>query len=195
MKRSAGKIFTAFGFTQLVMIMAIGAALFLAYDPWRWGKIREELLEKFPQVDRIDGETLDRWVREAKEAPEKQGPLILDVRSDADFRVSHLPGANHVNIGATAEEMLLLSTPDRRAADLLRPIVIYCAVGFESAELASRLKRGGFSRVQMLEMGIFRWANERRPLVNADGAPVEVTSAGNSLHSGLLDRSKRAPLP
>lgn len=195
MKGSAGKIFTAFGFTQLVIVVAIGAALFLAYEPWRWGKIRGELLAKYPQVDRIDGATLDRWMKEAKAAPEKQGPLILDVRSGADFRVSHLPGANHVNLGATQEEMFLLSTPERRAAELLRPIVVYCAVGFESAQLADQLKRGGFTRVQMLDMGIFRWANDRRPLVNADGASMGAVSVGNSPHAGLLDRSKRTPSP
>ena len=68
MKRSAGKIFSAFGFTQLVMVVAIGAALFLAYDPWRWGKVMDELQAKFPQVDRIEGVMLERWVAETSKA-------------------------------------------------------------------------------------------------------------------------------
>lgn len=174
------------------MILAIGTALFLAYDPWRWGRVREELLVRFPQVDHIEGMVLERWIAEAKAAPEKQGPLILDVRAAADFAVSHLPGASLVNVGATPEQMLLLSTADRRDAELLRPIVLYCALGFESSELADRLKRSGFRRVQMLEGGIFRWANERRPLVNSAGAPATEVSAGNSPHAGLLDRSIRA---
>ena len=92
MKPGAAKTFSAFGFTQLLMVVAIGFALFLAYDPWRWGQVREELLAKFPNVDRIEGAMLERWVAEVKGDPTKVGPQILDVRSEAEYRVSHIPG-------------------------------------------------------------------------------------------------------
>ena len=146
MNRTAGKIFSAFGLTQLVMIVAIGIALSLAYDPWRWGTVLDELQAKFPQVDRIEGVSLEQWVAEVS----KVGPLILDARSEAEYRVAHIPGAHRVNVAATPEEMLLISTPERRDADLRRPIVVYCSVGFESGEIADRLKRAGFNKVQML---------------------------------------------
>lgn len=195
MKPGAGKTFSAFGFTQLLMVVAIGFALFLAYDPWRWGQVREELLAKFPNVDRIEGAMLERWVAEVKGDPTKVGPQILDVRSEAEYRVSHIPGALHVSVAATPEEMHLLPTPEDRAADLRRPIVVCCTVGFDSGEVAGGLKRAGFSRVQMLHGGVFRWGNERRALVNGDGAAVSVVSVGSSPHSRLLDRSIRARVP
>jgi rhodanese-related sulfurtransferase len=195
MKSSAGKLFSAFGFTQLVMIVAIGAALFLAYTPWRWGKVRDELLAKFPQVDHIDGSTLERWIRESKADATRQGPTVLDVRSAAEFNAGHLPSAKNVRAGAKPGEMGLLTTPENREAELRRPVVVYCAVGYDSSEVAEYLKRNGFTRVQMLDGGIFRWANDARPLVDGNGAVVNRVHPGASVHVGLLERSARASIP
>ena len=191
MKRIAGKVFSAFGFTQLVMIAAIGFALYSAYEPWRWGKVRDELLRRFPAVDHIDGTMLERWIRDARGNAEKQGPLLLDVRTDSEFAVSHLPGARRVGVGASPDEMGLFTDAEKRDADFRRPIVLYCAVGYESSEVGERLKRLGFTRVQMLEGGIFRWANEGRPLEGAPGSLAKTVHPGTSPNAQLLKRSLR----
>jgi rhodanese-related sulfurtransferase len=195
MKSSAGKLFSAFGFTQLVMVVAIGAALWLAYEPWRWGKVRDELLQKFPAVDHIDGATLERWLRDVKEDSAKQGPLLIDVRPEAEFATSHLPTARRVNPGDRPEAMQLLTAPEKREEELRRPIVVYCAVGYESSEVADSLKRTGFSRVQMLDGGIFRWANDGRPLLDGNGVVVRTVNGGSSKNIGMLNRSARAKQP
>ena len=193
MKRAAGKFLSAFGFTQLVMIVAIGFALYLAYEPWRWGRVKDELHRRFPLVtDVIEPVKLDQWLRDVKADPAKQGPQILDARTLPEFTVSHLPGARHVLVGMDLAEMGLLTTPENRDAELKHPIVCYCAVGYESSELIERLKRLGFTRVQMLEGGIFRWANEKRPLVDASDAVASAVHSGQSPYSGLLHRAARA---
>ncbi len=195
MKKAAGKFLSAFGFTQLVMVVAVGFALYLAYEPWRWGRVRDELHRRFPLVtDVIETVKLDQWMRDVKIDPAKQGPILLDVRSAPEFTLSHIPDARHVLVGLDLAEMGLLTTPENRDAELKRPIVCYCAVGYESSELIERLKRLGFTRVQMLDGGVFRWANEGRPLVDGSGAAVKVVHPGNGSTSGLLHRSARAKI-
>ena len=195
MKHAAGRIFSAFGFTQLIMIVAVGTALYLAYGPWQWGIVRDDLMRKYPEINHIDTATLERWLRDAEADKEKQGPLILDVRSEAEYRVSHLPTALNVKASASPEEMRLLTTAEQSDAELKRPIVVYCPVGMQSSEVVDRLTHRKFTRVQMLEGGIFRWGNERRPLVNAEGAAVTVVSVGQSPHAGLLNWAVRAKVP
>ena len=52
-----------------------------------------------------------------------------------------------------------------RSANLDRPIVVYCSVGYRSSILARKLQDMGFTKVYNLEGSIFKWANEDRPLV------------------------------
>ena len=83
-------------------------------------------------------------------------PLLLDARSRAEYDVSHLSRAVRVD-------------PDRFDAGALEVpreavIVVYCAVGWRSAGVAARLREAGFTNVRNLEGGIFRWANEGRPV-------------------------------
>ena len=175
MKKGAlGLLLSPFGITQLVMIAAVGAALWLAYDPWRWGKVRESLREKFSDTAHIDGEMLARWI----ENPVNQQPVILDIRSRADFSTSHLPRAKNVS---AAEIPAALGSDVKTDS----PIVVYCTVGLDSAAVASSLNRRGFKRVQYLDGGIFLWANDGRPLVGENG-PATKVNPGNSPHASLL---------
>ena len=192
MKGKAGAVFSAFGLTQLVVVVAVGAALFFAYDPWRWSKVREEILRIYPGADHIDGASLERWMGAGTSNPTIKPPVLLDVRSAAEFAVSHLPNARNVSVADSPEAMKILSGIESRETDMRNPIVIYCEVGTASAEVADRLKRDGFERVQMLDGGVFQWANEMRPLVDGNGAAVSVVHPGGSPYSGLLKRSQRA---
>ena len=91
-------------------------------------------------------------------------PVLLDVRTLAEWNVSHLPRARRVDPKATAQEA---------AGGLPKDvwIVAYCSVGYRSGLLARRLRSAGFTHVQDLEGSIFQWANEGRPLVQ-DGHPA-----------------------
>ena len=198
-KRDGGKLFSAFGFTQLVMIVVIGVALYFAYAPWRWANVREDLHAKYPSLnpdmDYINGPTLERWLRDWKTDGARQGPIILDVRSEAEFNVSHLPSARNVRPGLTPEQMQLLSSPEKRAEEFTRAVVVYCSVGYQSAEIVDGLKRLGFTRAQVLGGGMFGWANERRDLVDLSGRAVTTVHPGSSEYSDILNRSVRAKVP
>ena len=73
------------------------------------------------------------------------------------------------------------------------PIVTYCAVGYRSGALATKLREAGFTNVRNLEGSIFQWANEHRPLVRED-QPVTTVHPYSSLWGRLLTDDVRAPL-
>ncbi len=100
-----------------------------------------------------------------------QGNVVLfDVRQQAEYAVSHLPGAMHVAPGMAADDFVA-RFGDSVAGKLA---VFYCSVGVRSSTLAARvadsLKARGARDAVDLAGGIFAWHNERRALVNAQGA-------------------------
>jgi rhodanese-related sulfurtransferase len=169
-----------FAITQWLMAIVIGVALWLAYWPWRWGRVKEEVRMQYPAVKRIDAPTLQSWMANRTVAP----PVLLDVRSVAEFQTSHLPGARRIDPGATLAENGLAGFESAQ-------LVIYDAVGFEAAAFAGDLMRRAFIDVQVLEGGIFQWANERRPLAGPGGSTDKVLP-GPSEYISLLHRARRA---
>ena len=145
-----------------------------------WSLMNWEIRREFPDVPRISTSDLAARLADAKEKP-----LLLDVRTKAEFDVSHLAGARRVEPGTDPKT---ISLPKDKA------IVTYCSVGYRSAAFAKKLRDAGFTRVENLEGSIFRWANENRPLVN-EGGPTDKVHPYNGVWGMLLDRSHHAPKP
>lgn len=116
-----------------------------------WSLVNAKIRHDFPGVRRITTVELAEWIND----PRRPQPFLLDVRERAEFEVSHLPRAHHVEPDAPASIV-------HQPTDL--PIVTYCSVGYRSGAFAERLRAAGFTNVVNLEGSIFRWANERRPL-------------------------------
>ncbi len=89
-------------------------------------------------------------------------PIIFDVRTQAEFSVSHLPLAVRAERLKQAMPYLLGQKKDR-------PIVVYCSVGYRSSQLAQDLAAEGFTQVHNLQGGIFTWANQNRMMENQHG--------------------------
>lgn len=88
--------------------------------------------------------------------------VIWDIRRPDEFAVSHLPDARHVppDTGDAALKQLL---PDAN-----QTILVYCAVGYRSAQMARRLQALGHTNVLNLEGAIFAWAEADLPLEGGD---------------------------
>jgi rhodanese-related sulfurtransferase len=113
--------------------------------------------------------------------------VLLDARSKEEFAVSHLPGAHYVDPG-----IWKWSFRNAYGSDLKgKKVVIYCAVGARSSNLASRItdiaKEAGATGIYNLEGGIFRWHNEGRPLVGPNGKTDEIHPYDEN-NSRLIDR-------
>jgi rhodanese-related sulfurtransferase len=89
--------------------------------------------------------------------------VLLDAREQAEFTVSHVPGA--VWVGYDDFDMSRLEGIDKE-----QPIVVYCSVGYRSEKIAERLKDAGYPHVSNLYGGIFEWVNHG---VDMDNQPTE----------------------
>jgi len=77
--------------------------------------------------------------------------IIIDVRSESEWRTGHLPSARHVDRGFLELEIERLE-PDRS-----RTIVCYCASGTRSLLAADTLTTMGYANVRSLSGGIEGW--------------------------------------
>lgn len=163
------------------------AVVFLAMTPLLsageigWSLVNWKIRQEFPNVPRVDPAEVAAWIRDA----EREKPVLLDVRTRAEFEVSHLPGAQRVEPNASPS-----------AIDLPRdrPIVTYCSVGYRSGAFAEKLRQAGYTDVRNMSGSIFQWANEGRPLVR-EGKAVQKVHPYNKLWGMLLDESRRADVP
>jgi rhodanese-related sulfurtransferase len=73
---------------------------------------------------------------------------VLDVRTDAEFRSGHIPGAEHIDLFSIAE----------RADEVDQPVNIMCGHGERAATAASILARHGATDVSIVVGGPTDWA-------------------------------------
>lgn len=138
-----------------------------------WGLVRQLVRWRFTNVRSISTNVLADWL----EQPNL--PTLLDVREAEEFAVSHLPNTYHT---PTVEAVHHLPVE----ADT--PIVVYCSVGYRSAQFVQQLQDAGFSQAMNLEGSIFQWANEGRSLVR-DRQPVQAVHPYAAVWKVLLHPS------
>lgn len=157
--------------------------------PERWREIETEIRNRFPAVEHVDTAGVRRLLRNRR-------VVIVDVRSPREFAVSHLVQARSAPLNARLIDRLADVPKERH-------IVLYCSVGYRSAEAAHRLVAAGYPNVHNYLGSIFAWANAGLPLVNQGGSTSKVhpfdSDWGQLLRpslahqieeeSGLLDRS------
>ena len=162
--------------------LLVGVLALLGLRSVDWFLLKKSLRHKFAKVEWISTSELADWLSDKR----RPAPLLLDVRTVEEWNVSHLPGARRIEPSATAEEA---AKGQRKET----PIVIYCAVGYRSGEVAERLRVAGFTNVRNLEGSIFQWANEHRPLVH-ENASVTQVHPYNGFWGRLLSDDVRARL-
>lgn len=153
----------------------------LSCQAFRWTVVKLKTHRAFPRVGQISTANLAAWLSDAKRTP----PVLLDVRTPAEYAVSHLAGAIRVEPG---------SKPGALHLPLDAPIVTYCSVGYRSSDFGEKMLQAGFKNVRNLDGSIFAWANENRPLVH-DGEPTSQVHPFNPAWGTLLDKSHRANVP
>jgi len=121
---------------------------------FRWDVLQSILRWHFSDVRHMQISELAKQMQKNKGTKSgKSSLLLLDIREDREFAVSHLPGAVHIR---PSTKMAFLVKRYR----LEQPIVVYCSLGFRSGQFARKLNKAGFQKVYNLEGSIFRWANE-----------------------------------
>ncbi|MBW4490370.1 MAG: rhodanese-like domain-containing protein [Trichocoleus desertorum ATA4-8-CV12] len=125
--------------------------------------LRRWIAWQYPQVRWVTTVELAKW----RKNPARTQPLLLDARTAAEYEVSHLKTAQRIDP----------ATPDLTALSQInqnKPVVVYCSIGYRSAKVAAQLQQVGFTQVYDLEGSIFQWANEARPLFQAEQPTTKV---------------------
>lgn len=161
-------------------LVAVGLAFVWMRDI-EWNLLKWSLRNQFPAVQWVTTAQLSRLLEDRNSA----ALFVLDVRTPAEWEVSHIPGARRVDPGA---DPAVLAGVAKETA-----IVTYCAVGYRSAEFATRLRAAGFTNVRNLEGSIFEWANEHRPLVS-NGARATRVHPYSAFWGRLLMDDVREPV-
>lgn len=151
--------------------LAMTAGLLLVCGFFRpnlsWSIIDEIIDRNFPAVQHIDVDTLKELL------DQKNNVILIDVRKNKEFRISHLPGAHH------------LVTPRAVTFEKNLFLVVYCSVGIRSAGFAQKLTEQGYTNVRNLRGSIFEWANKGYPLTRVN-QPVTKVHPYNPKWGSLL---------
>ena len=139
-----------------------GVVMLLAGRPLAFEVLQRVTSYKFPDVRWVVTRDLARW----REDPVRPQPVLLDARTEAEYEVSHLPGARRIDPYKPSLAGLARFPKDT-------PIVVYSSAGYRGARVASWLGHAGYPHVQNLGSSLFQWANEGRPIINGKG-PAEV---------------------
>jgi rhodanese-related sulfurtransferase len=153
-------------------------------SPFTLSVITTKIERDYPRVRHISTTTLAQWLKQPNP------PILLDVREAEEFAVSHLQGADNVIPDTPIPVVVETILKDVKKK---QQIVVYCSVGYRSAQFAQKLQEAGFSNIYNLKGSIFAWANEARPLYHGS-VKVQQVHPYNQQWGQLLDAKYRAPL-
>jgi len=116
---------------------------------------REGLLEV---VDYQPANYREMTAAEAAAFATREDPLVLDVRTPAEFQRGHLPNAVLIPV------QVLQRRIDELSAYRQRDILVYCATGNRSTVASKILIDQGFTRIVNLRYGIVDWQQRKYPI-------------------------------
>lgn len=177
----------------LVAGLAVTAGAGVAAGPvqaFSLDKVEKDVTQDYPSVEHVLPDAI------AGAAPGGD-VLLIDVREEAEFAVSHLPGALRADPDMDPDEFMR-AFGDKVAG---KQVLFYCSVGVRSSDLARRvgpqLADAGATGVANLSGGIFRWHNEQRTLMSGT-AQTDLVHPYNRRWGKLITRQPQVsytPIP
>ena len=87
----------------------------------------------------------------------RQDGVVLDIRTDDDFKKGHIAGARQIT------EQKLSGLENQKDA----PIIVVCQAGISAQKSAGALAKQGFTNVAVLQGGMGAWTSASLPVVKA----------------------------
>ncbi|HEY9017119.1 rhodanese-like domain-containing protein [Thiomicrospira sp.] len=106
----------------------------------------------------------DRFLGYKQVSPEEatrlynQGALVIDVRTDAEYKTGFIGEARHIPVADLKAKVASLS------AHKDKNVLLYCQTGARSASAANTLVKEGFTQVSNLRGGVMAWKMSGLPL-------------------------------
>lgn len=88
----------------------------------------------------------------------RQNAVVLDVRTDDEFKQGHILNSLHIPVG------LLASRINELEPHKSHPLVVVCRSGQRSTQACSMLRKHGFESLHGLSGGITAWQSANLPL-------------------------------
>ena len=151
--------------------------------PLSWSDVNALIELRFPNTPKVSTTQLAQWLDDGK------GLTLLDVRQPAEFAVSQIRSARLAPKDSALQLVANLAKDSR--------IIVYCSVGYRSAEITLKLRALGFTQAFNCEGSIFQWANEGRPLFRGQSTARLVpplVHPFDTYWATLLQESLRAPV-
>ena len=143
-------------FAELAAFAGRNPVLSLALVGLTVAVIVNEILALLSGVRRIGPAQLTALVN-------RDNALVVDLRPIADFDKGHIAGSKNVQLSQFDPENKQL------APAKALPVVLVCKLGESAVGAAKRLRKAGFSNVNVLEGGIQAWQSADLPLVKGRG--------------------------
>ncbi len=167
--------------TTLACVLLVALLAPACGGPEQMQKSNRHIRQKYPDVSQVSVDDLSIWMGS------NGAPVLLDVRREKEFLVSHLEGARRAE---SLDE--LLAALEGVPRDTL--IVLYCSIGERSSRRARELGEQSFTNVYNLEGSIFDWANRGFP-VYRDSVEVGDVHPYNWWWGRLLNKELHAKKP
>lgn len=163
------------------LFLAVGLGALLRPARHAMADLEREVAVDFPDVPQVSTRELaDRLSR-------RDSLLLIDVRTAAEYQISHLPGAEWIGEGSSTRQLIGRFGTNRDA-------VLYCSAGYRASQVARNLRRAGWTNASVLGGSIFRWAIEKRPL-ESNGVLTAVVHPFSASYASILPPEARADLP
>jgi len=117
--------------------------------------------EKFPNVRQLSTDDCYKMLEYANP------PVLLDCRTDEEYKVSKIPGAIQCHGSLTDDKI-----EEILSKYLGQDVVCYCASGYRSSQMVERIQKIkplGIREIWNLEGSIFKWVNEGKTVVDGKG--------------------------
>ncbi|XP_078278316.1 tRNA uridine(34) hydroxylase-like [Rhinoraja longicauda] len=155
--------------------------------------VSEWIRWRFPAVRSLGPAALEQRLRGQRERL-----LLLDVRSAAEYEVSHLEGAVRIDPDTSDVETVVKELGLTGGSEE-KEVVCYCTAGYHGSEMAERLGKAlppgrGSTRVYSLEGGLVRWANDGKHMVDSGGQTTALVHPYNKVWAQLLEPKYRVPV-
>ncbi|WNC72560.1 rhodanese-like domain-containing protein [Thalassotalea psychrophila] len=89
----------------------------------------------------------------------RENGVIVDIRSDADFKKGHIIGSKQVSMEKITNNELASLEKEKG-----NPIIVVCAAGMTASKAASNLAKAGFEQVSILKGGFAAWQGANLPV-------------------------------
>ena len=90
----------------------------------------------------------------------REPSFIIDVRSEEDFNLGHIPNATNIPLEVIDEKIKLITKNSKKL------FLIYCQKGIRSDRAVNILSKLGFENTVSIDGGINAWINAQLPIVS-----------------------------